>query len=243
MHMRTPPVGFSSLLVTCLVGTLGCGRDALVNVPTSGDNPGDAAVVVPPGGSGGSGGTGGGAIAGAGGGGRPTDGPTRPPPMTDGPVMPSPIDAAPSCGGLPVCLMALASACPTTGACVAQRTVASVNQCYTNSVKLVAAVTPQGATAKVTGPDGALCYILAGNLGRNGVTGAQVTYSDQNAKVIATGTFQGGGGGGQIVVMCAGGTTASPPVSVPVTCAPGASALVGLASGGTGTCSMGTCAP
>jgi hypothetical protein len=56
--------------------------------------------------------------------------------------------------------------------------------------------------------------------------------------VIATGTFQGGGAGGQMVVMCAGSNV---PVAVPVACAPGASALLGLLGGGTGTCQNGRC--
>jgi hypothetical protein len=232
-----------SLVLAVALCLAGCGRDALVNVPSTPDGRTDAAVVVPPGAGGTGGGTGGAPMGGAGGG-RGSDGPTRPPPMSsDGPAAPPPVDAAPSCGTLPACLMTLASACPTSGACSAQRTATTVNQCYASNVKLVAVLTTQGATAKVTRPDGTLCYVVSGSLGRGGITGGQVTYSDDNGKVLATGTFQGGGGGGQIVVMCAGGSTPSPPVSVPVTCAPGASALVGLATTGIGTCTVGTCAP
>jgi hypothetical protein len=242
--MFSPPVRTSSLIAaTCLaVALAGCGRDALVGVPTGVDNAADAAVVIPSGTGGSSGGRGGAPVGGSGGR-APADGPPRPPPTSDGPIAPAPPDAGPSCAGLPACLMTLASACPTTGACSAQRSPASVNQCYAGNVKLVAVVTPQGATARVTRADGTLCYAVAANLASSGVTGAQVTYSDASGKVIATGTFQGGGGGGQIVVMCAGGTTPAPPVSVPVTCAPGASALVGLATTGTGPCTVGTCAP
>jgi hypothetical protein len=218
----------------------GCGRDALVGVPTDRSSPADAAVGGTPGTGGKIGGGGG---TGGAGGGQTRDAARPPPSMAnDGPVM-RPDAAEPACGALPPCLSTLATACPTTGACVAQRTVTSVNQCYAGNVKLVAVVTQQGATAKVMRPDGTLCYLVAGNLGRNGVTGAQLTYTDDNAKVIATGTFQGGGGGGQIVVMCAGGASPSPPVSVPVSCAPGAGALVGLATTGTGTCSVGSCSP
>jgi hypothetical protein len=228
-----------SPVVAVMLCLAGCGRDALVNVPGTPDGRADAAVVVAPG----AGGTGGAPVGGAGGG-RGSDGPIRPPPpITDGPVAPPAVDAAPSCGALPACLTTLASACPTSGACSAQRTATSVNQCYASNVKLVGVVTTQGATAKVTRPDGTLCYVVAGTLGRGGVTGGQVTYSDDSGKVIATGTFQGGGGGGQIVVMCAAGSTPTPPVSVPVTCAPGASALVGLATSGIGACTIGTCPP
>jgi hypothetical protein len=232
-------------LAVAVVG--GCGRDALVDVPSDpGGTQVDAGGLVPsvpstPRGTGGAGGS-----AGTGGvpGGPALDA-ARPVPLDAGPANPRLPDAAvPACANLPSCLATLAATCPATGACTMQRQMGNTNQCYMNGVKVIASGGGQ-ASARVTQTDGrTLCYTVAGNLrGGGGGAGASLTYSDSSARVLATGTFQGGGGGGQIVVSCAGAMAV--PVSVPLACAPGATALLGLVGVGGGgmMCTNGTCTP
>jgi hypothetical protein len=234
----------SSFVALAVMLAVACGRDALVDVPGGpgmGSLDGSSTPPNIPGVPQTTGGVGGGAGGSGGSGGRATPDAARPPPPT--PVdaaTPRPPDAAPmvACDTVPACLVKMASLCPTSMiGCVSQRTGGVTSQCYANNVKLSVTVAGPGITVRVARADGNLCYTLAGTIRSSGMgpQGSQLTYSDVNSLPIATGTLQGGG---QVVLSCVGGA----PVSVPLACAPGATALAGLAGiGGTSTCSNGMC--
>jgi hypothetical protein len=220
-----------ALALVAFAMTGACGRDALVNIPPG--TPGDGAAAGGVGGSavGGRAGTGGTAGTGAGGGTGGVAVDARPPPGPDA-GMTRPPDAGPAaCGTVPPCLMALSSACPTGGACTMRRVNGVLNQCYTNGVRVAASMAGQTVTVRVSRVAGmatAPCYTLTGNL-RGGATGVGTTlvYTDGAGAMVGTGTIQGGG-----AVMLACGAVM--PVNVPVACAPGVSALLGLGAGGGG---------
>jgi hypothetical protein len=239
----------SAVAVTmlCSVAAVGCGRDALVNVPSTVPAVPQVDVPRPPATTGGSGGTAGrggmggtgGGTGGRGGAGVPDAQPQRP--RLD--AMPVPVpDAAPvaACPALPRCLQALTARCDTSGAqCLSRRTMGNTNQCYSNGVRISATTGPPPA-ARTTAADGTLCYTAAANITAvGGMIGATVTYSDPAGNVVASGIFQGGPGSGVINIFC-GGNQNGVPTPLPVVCAPGVSVVLATGTGTTAACPAAT---
>jgi hypothetical protein len=99
-----------------------------------------------------------------------------------------PIPSIPGCF-VPGCLVELTTPCTPTGMCKISNNGAQVAQCYSNGVRMVTTQQGTRVVARVSKPNGDLCYTMTQDNGRPGET--EFLFTEANGDVVATSVLSG----------------------------------------------------